>query len=349
MVRAHSKYSAFILVLFFLTGCVKTIDLTTGERKVVVECILSEESQQTLLLSLTNGVTGIGPEALDRAVATLIDLTAGSTAGQFVLGEDGVWTLDYAAVPEHRYCLEIDVPGYGTVRAEDTMPSKVDVSFVRIPSPDSDSTYFYHRVHLPANDRWKLPEQDIYLKMAGIFYQAASLPDHSLIEGMVYDVESDTYNCCYTLCTDCPGVVGSNLSGSVYESEIIKGDGYIDKVNPLLDGVSNYIKYLKIDKTKAMGQDYFTIWGAFPTDQPYAYRNSLSVTSLSENYNEYFDNAVHCSQGNPDLVTYLSRESSFSNIEGGAGVFGSKTVGSLPVSSWTVLWEQYEPQTLQSL
>ena len=127
----------------------QTVNLTTGDRQVVVECILSEAPQQTLLLSLTNGVSGIGPDALEGAVAALVDLTAGELAGYFVLGENGVWVLDYAALPEHSYRLEIDVPGYGSVRAEDTLPPAVNVSY-RFPLDrlqDIDSTYFFHRVH----------------------------------------------------------------------------------------------------------------------------------------------------------------------------------------------------------
>ena len=36
--------------------------------------------------------------------------------------DDGTWTLGYAAVPEHSYRLEVDVPGHETVWAEQTMP-----------------------------------------------------------------------------------------------------------------------------------------------------------------------------------------------------------------------------------
>ena len=141
--KLNSKY--LFLFLPALSGCVQTVNLTTGDRQVVVECILSEAPQQTLLLSLTNGVSGIGPDALEGAVAALVDLTAGELAGYFVLGENGVWGLDYAALPEHSYRLEIDVPGYGSVRAEDTLPPAVNVSygFPLDSLQDIDSTYFF--------------------------------------------------------------------------------------------------------------------------------------------------------------------------------------------------------------
>ncbi len=291
-----------------------------------------------MLLSLTSGETGIGLDALKDAVATLVDLTAGSTAGQFVLGDDGVWTLDYAAIPEHSYRLEIDVPGYGMVRAEDTMPSAVSASYFLFPPLNCDSTYFFHRVVLPAG----LPEEEIYVKMAGIFYQTTSIPDHLLVEGYVYDREEGAYNLCRTLCTDCPGVVGTNLRGDVYKSELLEYDGWSSKVNPLLDGVSNYIHYLKIEKTKALVQEYFTIWGS-PFRELYDHKNPdyLLFYSLSENYNAYIDNATSRLQGYTDLATLFSRDSSFSNVERGLGIFASFTYESLPVYYSEVWWEEF--------
>lgn len=314
----------------------------TGDRQVVVECILSEGPQQTMLLSLTNGGTGVGYEAIERSVATLTDLTAGSTAGQFVLGEDGIWELDYSAIPEHSYRLEIDVPGYGMVRAEDTMPSAVSVSYVRVPPLNCDSTYFFHRVYLPASKELELPEDERYVQMANIYYQAESLPNHLLIEGFVYTGAEGVYNLCRTLCTDCPGVVGTNLSGDEYRSELIVENGWSSKVNPLLDGVSNYVHYLKIDKTKALVQEYFTIWGS-PFRELYDHRNPdyLLFHSLSENYSAFIDNAGSRLQGYTDLATLFSRDSSFSNVERGLGLFASFTCDTLPVSCSKVWWEEY--------
>ena len=43
--------------------------------------------------------------------------------GSFERQDDGTWALDYAAVPEHSYRLEVDVPGHETVWAEQTMPT----------------------------------------------------------------------------------------------------------------------------------------------------------------------------------------------------------------------------------
>ena len=339
MVRAHSKYSAFILVLFFLSGCVKTVDLTTGERKVVVECILSEESQQTMLLSLTNGVTGIGPEALDRAVATLIDLTAGSTVGQFVLGEDGVWTLDYVAIPEHSYRLEIDVPGYGTVRAEDTMPSKVNVSFFLSPPKNGDSTYFYHCVHIPADIQSGQSAKDYYVPVRQVFFRTESLPDQTLIEGLVFSGEKDVYNRCKMLCTDCTGLVGTNISGGVYESKIVVRKEGLYKINPLLDGASLYIGYLRIDKAKSIEQEYFSVAGN--DFQDYILSNYLKFYSLSDNYSAFIDGGFSKHKDNSDLAALFGRESSFSNIEGGVGIFASATSEILPIVIKETLWEVY--------
>ena len=81
------------------------------EPLVVVECVLTQQPVQTLRLSFTKGAAMDEAPALTEAEAVLIDLTEGKTAGSFERQDDGTWTLDYAAVPEHTYRLEVDVPG----------------------------------------------------------------------------------------------------------------------------------------------------------------------------------------------------------------------------------------------
>ena len=107
-----------------LCSCAKEIVMDAREEPVVaVECILSEQPIQTLRLSFTKGAAMDEAPTLTEADAVLIDLTEGKTVGSFKRQDDGTWALDYAAVPEHSYRLEVDVPGYETVWAEQTMPT----------------------------------------------------------------------------------------------------------------------------------------------------------------------------------------------------------------------------------
>ena len=116
------------LVLLALTGCVRDVVLDAGERpKVVVECVLTDSSPQELWLSFTKGASLAEAPELTEASARLIDLTNNYPAGEFRHRNDGIWVLDYAAEPEHNYRLEVEVPGYELVWAEQTMPERVVV------------------------------------------------------------------------------------------------------------------------------------------------------------------------------------------------------------------------------
>ena len=93
----------------------------------MVECILNDSDVQELHLNFTKGASRTEAEPLTEAVATLIDLTNDKTVGQFVKSEGDLWTLNYTAMHEHVYRIEIQVPGYGLIYAEETMPEPIDI------------------------------------------------------------------------------------------------------------------------------------------------------------------------------------------------------------------------------
>lgn len=337
-----------------VSACVKQVDLVVGDRQLVVDCILSESAQQTLYLSWTNGKTGVNPEALDGAVATLTDLTKLRKAGTFVPGPEGTWTLDYAAIPEHSYRLEVEVPGYGTVSAEDTMPPAVDVSYARGK---------FHKLDVENPEYFLIPDfhvdPDIIIgpsrgyyewnEIRSVFYQSASLPNHLLIQGFVYDEEAEEHSLSERMCTDSPGVLNGNLNGEVYGAK--QKDNVL--LNPALVGFSCHHRYLRIEKESAIQQEYFTISGDFREGQwgfgifPEAIDKSLPTfipmsatddyllfTALSDKYNQYIDEAELLWKRNESslLSDRFIRESPYSNIEGGTGFFGASTSQILPVA-----------------
>lgn len=360
-----------IALLPIVSACVEQVDLVVGDRQVVVDCILSEDAQQTLYLSLTDGKTGISPEALDDAMATLIDLTESQPAGTFVRGLEGIWTLDYAALPEHSYRLEVEVPGYGTVRAEDTMPPVVDVSYVRDHFDllnVSDTAYFYH--YFDVLD----PFTNLYhFEIRNVYYQSESLPDHLLIQGFVYDEQTGGHQLSEMMCTDSPGVINNNLNGDIYESDVIMqelpwSEGIIhvtkSKLNAKLDGVSCHSRFLRIEKEAALQQEYFTVSGDFHIGLGFGYFHSYNIwnyydevqyvpqekthdyllfTALSRDYARFLDESsllVRRSESNLLSDLYI-REAPFSNIEGGVGIFGATTKQNLPLDQVYAIWEEY--------
>ena len=111
------------LVLALSVSCVRELTLDPGEEPmVVVDCVLFDESPQTLRLFYSRPPAYSEMTPITEAEVELIDKTDGKTAGMFVHQEGREWTLDYSAVPEHEYRLEVRVPGHDLVYAEDTMP-----------------------------------------------------------------------------------------------------------------------------------------------------------------------------------------------------------------------------------
>lgn len=383
---------AYLGCLLAVTACVKSIDLTTGDRLVAVECILADVAPQTLRLGLTTGPTGIEEEALAGAVATLTDLTEQKTAGVFTRADDGLWHLDYAAIPEHKYRLEVEVPGYGTtVWAEDTMPPAVDIYYERhynsmlgssVSDKDSFRLLFCRYVEAPLSMRPDDTVDGVYYPIQSVFYSSDSLPEHTLIHGFVYDSNQDVYRAAEMLCADTPGIDNCNLDGNVYKSpqrvmrmipnplssESLKAffEGLKKMLlNPKVDGYNCHSRYLKIEREQALSQSFFTISGDFREDQrgfgryPSDFGRSSSeyidtevyeipwtrgydyllFQALSENYNTYLNDAISSSKKSDNLASLYMRESCYTNIEGGVGLFGAVSTQKVPIDMVYSLWE----------
>jgi hypothetical protein len=120
----------FVTMAISLTvaGCVKDVILDAGdEPQVVVECILSDESVQTLYLVYTKSASRTEAPELKEAIAVLTDLTDEKEVGHFQRTPDGSWQLEYAAVPAHNYRLGVSVPGHEPIWAEQAMPESPGV------------------------------------------------------------------------------------------------------------------------------------------------------------------------------------------------------------------------------
>lgn len=374
--------------LLAVTACVKSIDLTTGDRLVAVECILADVAPQTLRLSLTTGPTGIEEEALEGAVATLTDLTEQKTVGVFTRADDGLWHLDYAAIPEHKYRLEVEVPGYGaTVWAEDTLPPAVNIVYERWPFDRLEETvedkeffkeYFYHDFEIP--ESWRDPMNPFIVLYAqrdikSVFYKSSSLPEHTLIRGFVKDENTGMHRLSESLCTDSPGVDNSNLDGKLYQAKQLYISSRFDinsgavtreeargavRINPRVDGLNCHKRYLKMERRKALSQEYFTVsgdfregllgFGFFPPEGDWQEGHNspfndqfdyLLFSALSDNYNAFLNSANNY-QNLEDLTSVYNRHLVFFNIYNGVGIFGSITSQIVPIDMVYSTWELYD-------
>lgn len=119
------KTAAVILFILMVTlsSCIRDVIMDAKEKpQVVVVCVLSDEPVQTLQLSFTKGASLAEAPALTDAVAMLYDGT--KAVGEFKRGSDGIWRLEYAAIPGDTYRLEVQVPGYDLIYAEQMMPAE---------------------------------------------------------------------------------------------------------------------------------------------------------------------------------------------------------------------------------
>ncbi|MCQ2130382.1 MAG: hypothetical protein MJY94_03195, partial [Bacteroidales bacterium] len=210
---------AILTVSGMLSSCVKEVTLDAGDRTVVVECLLSNEPGQELSLSFSKGASEGSAMELTEAVATLIDLTVGKTVGEFKRDADGKWRMDYAAIPLHKYRLEVKVPGYDLIYAEDKMPGEVVMKLNR-PWPwfedremyvkpglarmRSTGCYYSHVVY----DQ----EREIVTPMAG---------KHLWVYGMRLDPSTGKYELADRICTNIDRNAASiddfNVTGEVFE------------------------------------------------------------------------------------------------------------------------------------
>ena len=342
------KFTAVMLtaLMLALSSCVRDVIMDAEERPtVVVECILTNSDTQELRLNFTKGASKTMAEPLTEAAATLIDLTSGMTVGEFDKASGDLWTLDYSPVSNHRYRLEVQVPGYDLIYAEDTMPDSLYVySF----------TWTENILH-----SWGPPAPSFRNNSfcAGTIFSFESLPKYTLIYGMNYNTKTDRHEIADEIFTNLPVVDNFNITSEVYFPEIVKWeeDLYVscDAVKSLyadLKGVPKHKQYLLLNKEElsdhlfqfmdqeAYGGYDFMVFGSFTGDwywrhssmqqdfgKPLPTEGYLMFESLSDNYLAYIRDAIHFMQlkESTDMTTIYLRDNIYTNVVCGRGIFAA--------------------------
>lgn len=333
-----SFFTALLASALLLPSCVRDVVLDAGENvQVAVECVMSNDSIQKLYLSFTKGASREEAEPLTEAVSTLIDLTESKTVGQFVKGEEeNLWTLDYSAVPEHHYRLEVQVPGYDLIWAEDTMPKQIDVREY----PEN----YYEWVQSGKDPEDYIPQEtpDRYANQwDGSYYKFCEDFSSSLwIYGIDMEFEDwlvRTGPIAGEIFTDLQNVDNFNVTGEKYVPEIIlQLDSYgpfgkdggitgIRTIYPDLRGAMKHDRFLRInggrcDELFLLGCN-FSIW----KDHAY-YARPMIFMSVSDAYDDYLKTALMMDKvkESSDMSTLYLRDNLPSNIHGGIGIFGGK-------------------------
>ena len=352
----------FILIatlsLVCLTSCVKDVILDAGETpQVVVDCILSNDDVQKLYLCFTKGASRDEADPLTEAVATLIDLTESKTVGQFVKGEEkNLWTLDYSAIAQHHYRLEVQVPGHDLIYAEDTMPQLPEITErhrgeprVEVIDPDhpwsSSPILVQYDGYMALTEEEKeegaveyLTEKYGYHEMWGSYYYIKSAPDAFLIYGMNYNEATGQHEMAGSICTDHPSAEPFNLTGDIYQPEIyVQEETRHFVLHHKLQGASLYDKFLCISAGAEKAEKYFILSGSFTGKwydvnnrieedrEPYEDEGFLVVMAISDNYRHYLREACNFIdiKESTDMSAIYLRDNIYSNIKGGAGIFAA--------------------------
>ena len=250
--------------------------------------------------------------------------------GSFERQDDGTWALGYAAVPEHSYRLEIDIPGQEPIWAEQTMPTDCLVisTFMNI---------FSSSTHV--------------LSLYGSCFFFNFTTEIAWIRALNYNPDTGTREYAEYICTDAPNVSDFNLAGATYDPPVSDTDVWGHKrtayLYPNLRGAPLHRRYLRIElplKFDSGGESAHAIhiagsmtgkyyhkdnpFSQQPIDRPPRSDEGIVVVSyVSRDYDRYLREAIYYKKisESTDLADMLLRENIFTNIHGGLGIFGAKT------------------------
>lgn len=316
--------------LTLLASCTRVVDLTPeGPARVVVNCVLSEDSVQTLSLSLTDIATPAELSALEKAEVYLMDESIKKNAGQFIR-ENDEWHLQYSAVTMHTYRLSIHIPGREVVEAVTTMPSAPSVSCYQEYPGMRDGTF----------DAMEM----------GTRYSIKSLPDGPVwVMGMNYNSATGKHEPAGLIATSLISADSFNVTSIIYQRDeswkpIPAGPGYVggrpQQLYQYVDGQPCYQKLFRIPPIVETGPrtahdpfGFFSVAGTFEgdyyfMDKPSETQGYVLFVSVSEEYDRFLKDslaAILQQEASNDYAALFSRDNIYTNVVNGTGVFGAKT------------------------
>ena len=341
--RFNIASSAFILLSSIFLSCTRDISLDVGERMVVVECVLSCDSVQTLKMFYSHAKDkNKVSEPISKADVILFDETKDESVGNFKYSENQ-WVLDYSAEPEHSYKLDIDIEGHVHISACQTMPKQVSVASgigngFRF-SSSSDALIYGNEFY-------------------GTLFYTKTLSSKTWIYALAYDEKTGANHIVDEICSNCPNIDNFNLTGDTYVAQkidFIKEHGILPwKICKYLEGYPMYKRYMRINdqfdsaKIESVNSN-FIVSGSFyeydnpDKEQPLGSKGGIVFNTVSDDYDRYLKEAIYYQQKmeSDDMTVIYNRDNVFSNIKGGIGIFGAKTECKL---NWTM-----KPNTLYKI
>ena len=116
----------YVITLLLFFGCVKPIDIEEFlEKKVVVNCILTELPVQTLSLSYSGSLKDRSYEEINQAKITLFENK--NIVGRFQKKGYSLWEMPFTPKAGNTYDLEIEIPNSPLITATTKMPKKIKI------------------------------------------------------------------------------------------------------------------------------------------------------------------------------------------------------------------------------
>ena len=335
------KFATLMSVCAALSvSCVKDVTLDAmADPTLVVECVLTDKPVQTLHLVYTKGASRAEAPDLLEAEAVLTDLTEGKEVGRFARTADRSWTLAYAAIPEHRYRLDVTVPGHDPIWAEQTMPEApgVEVGWRGLEMGKDfdnpqllDNDVFYYPLIMKYSNigyTFRLTYNNDPVWFYGINYPTLESPG-----------EETPYLCTNSLAVDPFNMTEGWNFTEESDGNYLWGDkrksGFRTTCYPDLSGIPLYRRYLRFVPGDIDPDEEFLISGYFQgyissiKDFLHAEMRpaELHWFSASEDYDRFLQDSYHLIdlKNSTDLADIFVRDNVYGNIHGTIGLFGAR-------------------------
>ena len=121
----------FITGLILFSSCVKEISIKTDNAEIlpVINCIFSPDSVFKVSVSLPSSISDTGIRVINNAEVKIYDETSNVINLQYT-GKNGIYKSSEKPVINVLYNLNVKVPGYAPVTAEDKIPEPAGIDNV---------------------------------------------------------------------------------------------------------------------------------------------------------------------------------------------------------------------------
>ena len=289
----------FSLLLTVMPSCVENIEMVGDDSFYVVECLLTEGTQQSLRVSTR---TAFPP--LSDIEANISDLTSGGTQYDFFPYENNVFSghFDFTPIPGHEYLLTIRIDNQTNLTAKTTFPIKAEMDYQA------------------GNGAWDSP----YCSLVRVQKKS---PDPMWMWGNYltpsdYDPQMFTSHISDEVACDYPGTDSFNLINRELAAYCTDGSG-----------TYMHHKFLRLDINEDNASFSVFPYSASKYYLEYPERNNLRAICVSEELDRILREtaALDFIQGGGDLIEKDSdswfevydHNNYYTNIQGGTGIFGA--------------------------